>query len=534
MQDPYYYCDDGGGPITRRRLLGGAATGLAVVSGAALLDACGGSATSARTTTAGSPPRRGGTLRVAVAGDSSLDTVDPHHAAAIPDYGRIAALYNTLGWSENPQFKPEYQLAEEITWNRTGTEWTIRLKSGVEFHNGKTLTADDLLYTVQRITNPKEAANPAPIFNWAKLSEFKKLDTRTVRITLSQPYSGVEKAFYDINSAIVPVGFNPKAPVGTGPFKFKSFTPGGLFVAEAFENFWGGRPYIDELRMIGITDETARVNALLAGQVDAANAIAPTAVPQLMSNSAVRVLDYPAGGFFPFVMNCTQRPFTDRRVRQAFRLMADRKQIIADAYLGHARLGNDLYSPDDAWYLTAPQREQNIEQAKALLRAAGYSGETLVLNVTDQGIGSIPAAQVYAQQCNAAGVTVKVREIDAATWVSNVGKWTFTNGVWNQFPYQEMVKDADGPGAPYDETNFGNQDPEFAGLFRQLFQEMDPAKQRQIAHDMQSIQFDRGGYIIVSFPNVPSAVSAKTQGWVHDPSGVDFGMFNFRKVSFNG
>ena len=158
-------------------------------------------------------------------GGGSSDTIDPHTATTQPDWARVNSLYDPLVYMKpNAQF--ELWLAEEITSNSDATEWTIRVRPGVTFHNGKSLDADDVIFTLRRILNPKAPLEGAALLTAIDTAALTKVDSRTVRVPCKTPFSTLNQVLglwlYDV----VPVDYDPKHPVGTGPFVFKSFTPG--------------------------------------------------------------------------------------------------------------------------------------------------------------------------------------------------------------------------------------------------------------------------------------------------------------------
>jgi peptide/nickel transport system substrate-binding protein len=213
-------------PITRRELLRGAAAGGVAVGAGGLLVACGGSTPGSATTTATGPARHGGTLTAGLTGGSSSDTLDPNLPVTTTDYARLANLYDSLVW-QNANAEPYLRVAEEITPNRDTTVWTIRLRKGVLFHDGREATADDLIFSLKRVVNPKAPGIAANALNGIETAGLRKLDRYTVSVPFSHPYSTLIQGLASVTTVyLLPVGFDPKRPIGTGPFKYMSFTPG--------------------------------------------------------------------------------------------------------------------------------------------------------------------------------------------------------------------------------------------------------------------------------------------------------------------
>ena len=161
--------------------------------------------------------------------------------------------------------------------------------------------------------------------------------------------------------------------VGTGPFRLKSFTPGQRSVHARFANYClDGKPYLDQVTIIDIDDANARMNALISGQVQAIADVPYTQTKVITQQPSLVLFNNEGGGWLTLCMRIDQEPFTDVRVRQAFRLIVDRNQMLQNALAGFGRIANDLYAPFDPAYLQVPQREQDLEKAKSLLRAAGH------------------------------------------------------------------------------------------------------------------------------------------------------------------
>jgi peptide/nickel transport system substrate-binding protein len=516
--------------ITRREVLKrGGLVGLALTGGG-LLAACGSTSTPTGT------PKKGGVLTVGLPAGSTTDTLDPNKVFLLPDYLRCLNLYDGFCYPNADFTAVENRLAEEFTHNAKGDVWTMRLRAGVEFHNGKTLTADDAIFTIQRILNPKQVSPGGPTL--APVIDPKgmtKMDTRTVRFKLLTPYWSLPALLANWTVCyVVPVGYDPKNPVGTGAFKYKSFAPNNDSVFTANDNYWDGRPYVDELVMTDLTDDTARLNALLGGQVDAIASLPYADIPTVKAQSGFRVLETASGAWYPVMMNCATAPFNDVRVRQAFRLLANRPQMLEQAYTGHGRVGNDVYAIDDPDYRHFPQRTQDIEQAKSLLKAAGRSDYAFQFTAGSLGPGAIEYSTSFVEQATAAGVKVALNKVDNSTYGGpNYLHWPLADSQWSTtFGYLVTSALTDAPKAAYPETHFGDTDPQFAKLYDEAIRTLDHTKRKEIEYQMQAIQYDRGPYVIWGFQNTVDAASTKVAGFVLDKSGYPFGSANFRHVHF--
>lgn len=518
--------------ISRRSLLRASAVGGALVGVGGVLAACGsGSASSTPSSSPSSTtPKRGGTLRVALTGGDSTDTVDAQLLTNFLDQARLMSLYNApVQLDNNGQL--QLALAEELTPNSTATEWTMRVRSGITFHNGKPLTADDIIFSFQRIMDPHDPKFGAAQMSLLDWKHMQKLDNLTVRFPFTAPFSAFYQTLSDYNYFIVPVGYDVKHPVGTGPFKFESFQPGVQSIFTRYPDYWDTPAYVDELVIIDFPDETSQVNSLLSGQVDAIDSLSAASIPTLTSQGKDVIVSL-SGNSTPFTMRCDIPPFNDVRVRQAMKYLMDRQQMIDLVFDGHGLLGNDLFSIYDPDYdHQIPQRTQDIDKAKFLLKQAGQSGLTVTLTAGPVGPGVVEAATVFAQQAKAAGVTVKLSDVTATTLFGpSFLKWPFSFDNWAPTPFFTQVGEGQVPGAPFNESHFDN--PQFDSLYKQALATIDPAKQRTIAHEMQEIYWNEGGYLIPYFTPFIDAHSPKLHGVISSKQ-VPLSNFGFKNFWFS-
>jgi peptide/nickel transport system substrate-binding protein len=498
--------------ITRRSLLQAGAVGGLMLGGGGLLASCSsGSPTPA--SSAGAKPKYGGQLRVAMTGGGSGDTLDAHALVNFLDQARLLQLYNSPT-EFDLDAKLKMSLAEEITPNTSATEWTMRMRPGVEFHNGKPLTADDVIFTFQRIMNPKNPKPGAAQLSLLDYKNLKKLDERTVRFPFTSAFSPFPQLLADYYYFVVPVGYDPKHPVGTGPFKYKSFTPGERSIFGRNKHYWeSGLPYVDEVVISDFADETSQVNGLISGQVDAIDSLSAASISALRSQGQ-KVVISDTGSYTPITMRVDVAPFSDVRVRQALRYVIDREQMLKHVFGGYGRIGNDLFSVYDPDYDHAiPQRNQDLDKAKSLLRAAGQSGLHVRLISSPIAAGVTECAQVFAEQASGAGIVVDIQSTTPSDMFGpNYLKWAFAFDTWPAIYFLTNVGEGQVLGAPYNESHFEN--PRFYQLYRQALATIDPVKQRDLIHEMQVIYWNEGGYIIPYFTPAIDGHSPKLQGVV--------------------
>ena len=511
--------------ISRRHLFyvtGGAAFAAAMPA----LAAC-----SAEETTGSAPvkPRTGGSLRVGITSGSTADSLDAGSSATNADLARATQLYDTL-LENNHDMQIQLGLAEEVEPSADARTWTIRLTDGVEFHNGKTLTAEDVRFTLARILDPKKPLGPAPRFNTLQMDQIQILDKRTIRLPFGRPYAHFKEALADGGSSglrIISEGYDPTKPVGTGPFKYKSFTPGDRSVFERHPNhFREGQPHLDEVVMINLSEDSTRVNALLAGDVDAIMFLPDAQAKIVEGNSSLGVLNSPSGGWNPITMRMDIPPFNDKRVRQAFRLLVNREEMVAQAKGGNGNIANDLFARYDPAYASSlPQREQDISKARSLLKAAGQQDLVVDYVAKDQ----FAQPQVFAQQAQAAGVTVNVLKVDSATYWARYFKQTPLSQLsWATRSYLLTIADTMLPTAIYNATHW--EHPAWLQLVTEAAATVEDEKRNRLIQQAQEIEYDEGAEIIWGWNQTVDGYSKKVHGFVKDTSGINLAGMRLREL----
>jgi len=524
--------------MSRRDLLTRGLAAGGVVAAASLLAACGGGGATAADTASGAfsdvggTPKRGGTVILGMSGGGSSDTLDPLQSVSNIDYYRVAALFDNLYYPDT-NFVIQPQLAAEAEPNRDGSQWTVRLRSGVEFHNGKTIDADDLAFTMRRIFKVPYSGLVGR-FAMVDLNGLKKVDKLTLQVPLKYPFSIFPNALARL--PLVPVGFNPNKPVGTGPFMFQSFQAGRQSTFVRNPNWWGGfwgakgTPYIDALQLVDLPDDTARVNSLLSGQVHGIDQV-PLGQANSIKAQGMELFNLPTGNWRPFTMRIDRPPFNDVRVRQAMRLLVDRPQMVEQALAGYGRVANDLYSPDDPAYQSfhVAQREQDLEQARSLLKQAGQSDLRVQLTTSPIQAGIVEASTVLVTQAAQAGVKIALNQVDNDTFFgNNYLKWPFAVDWWPPTAYLDEAVVADGPNSTFNETHWLN--PTFSRAYYAALKETDAQKRIPYEHQMMETQYNDGGYIIWGFANTLDAYSPKLRGLIPTKWGQDFSDSEFWRL----
>ena len=521
------------GRLDRRSFLRTGLAGGAAVAAGGLLAACGSGSQTSSAASSASTPRKGGNLRVGLTGGSSSDTLNPFLAGLTAiGTARAQNLYQPLVQLSNSG-QVEYVLAEEIVPHGSASNWIIRLRKGVTFHDGKPFGADDVVSFFQQQLNPKAALTAGPILTPVDAKGIKKVDNLTVQVPMKIPFS----SFPEQLAALYWVMYVPPAgwkqgdkPIGTGPFMYDSFTPGQQSVFKRNPNYWkSGVPHLDSLTISDFNDPTSLANALTSNAIDGTGFLTGTQRAALQGQSGIETVVSKTGSIQPFTMRVDKAPFTDVNVRQAFKYLIDRPAMIATSLNGYATVAHDVTSPLDPDYDTSLQRQQDPELARHLLKKAGYDSNLTITLYTSVAIqaSAPPMAIVFKQQAQAVGVTVNINQVSASDFFGpNVyTKVPFAQIFYNYSPYLSQVNQTFLPTSPYQETHFN--DPAYTKLYYEANKTTDPSLRRQIVHEMQKIDFDQGGYIVPAFPDAIDAYRSNVQGHVKGEIGEAMGNFNF-------
>lgn len=517
--------------LTRRQLVRRAGAGTAVLTVPALLAACGGDEGSQQQgTAADSSPNRGGRLRVGFVGGGSAEQLDPNRGAAIVEIAMATMMFDKLFELRGPKAEVTPVLAESMEPNATGDVWTLRVKQGVTWHDGKPFTIDDVIYTFQRVLDEKNALAGASVLTFLDPKGMKKLDAQTVRLSFLKPFADPLSPLTTRFLPIVQDGADDfRKPIGTGPFKYESFTAGkgGLFVAN--RDYHDGAPYLDDVQTIDLPDATARVNALVSGQVDAIEALPGAQVKVLEGNGKIALIESPNGGHSKLCFTVSSAPFDDVRVRQALRLLVDRPKMIENAAQGRGDIGNDLPSRFDPMFAEdIPQREYDPEQAKALLSEAGQTNLELRLDSSTAAVGMLESAQVFAETARAAGVKVQVKTNPADSYYTKIwGNAPFFQDEWGWYSLHDQLALNYASKGAYNGTKFAN--PRFDALLDDASRTLDEGERKDKYAEVQQLLWDEGPDVIWGSPAVLDAATKDVKGI--EPSPVrPLGAFRFNKV----
>ena len=504
--------------LLQASLLGGAAVALASCSQAPVeqIDTSG-------------PPRKGGTLRVGLVGGSSTDTIDAHVPSSQSDGARLINMYDALA-RRDENYQLEYRLAEAIEPNSDATEWTVTLREGVEFSDGRAVRPEDVIFSYDRIRDPDDPKSGAASINHIK--DMEVLDARRLRIRLTTPDATLIDSLAEYQMGIVPEDYDPAHPVGAGPFKLEFFRPGQSTVLVRNDNYWDGPAHLDRVELIDFQEEDAMLNALLSSQVDAIGSLNHALARVIDSDPRLTTLISQTGMWLPLTMRVDVAPFDDVRVRQAMRLAVNRQQMIDQVYSGEGQLGNDMFSLyDNAYPHDIPQREQDVEEAKRLLADAGYpDGIEVTLVTAEIQSGAIRCAQVFAEQARQAGITVNLEQVDVSTFFAtgNYLEYPFAQTFYYTRNFIQQVNQCATADSPFNETHW--DDAQFTAKVNTARAITDEYERGELIRELQRQLFDDGGYIIWGFANQVDAYHNYVVGLQPHPGGMPLSQAMFHDV----
>lgn len=462
--------------------------------------------------------KRGGRLRAALSGANTSDSWD---ARTHSDLFMIASAQGSV-FDNLTEVGADGTLKGELatSWEASpdAKTWTFNLRQGVTFHNGKAFGADDVIASLQMHVAEGAKSAAKPIIE--SITEMKKITDHQVQFTLEAGNADFPYLLSDYHLLIYPAGQIEEAiakGIGTGLYKVQSFEPGVRMVATRVDSHYkdGNAGFFDEIEYIAVNDNTARMNALLTGQVDAINRIDLKTEALLKANPMVRIQEVSCNQQYTFPMLTDVAPFNDVNVRRALKFAINRQEMVDKILLGHGRVGNDTpIGPANQYF--AADMEQNSydpDKAKFYLKEAGLSSLDIDLSASSAAFeGAVDAAQLYQASAKSAGININLVQEPADGYWSNVWlKKPFCACYWSGRATEDwMFSSAYEEGVPWNDTQWGREDSErFQDLLVEARAELDPTKRREMYTEMQQILRTDGGVVLPMFANYVQAVSNK-------------------------
>lgn len=458
-------------------------------------------------------PKRGGRIRMAAHSSSSSESLDPAKGSTAIDYVRAYTFYNGLT-RFNEQLEPQPALAESFESTDDGGHWVFTLRSGVTFHDGQALVPQDVIYSIMRHKDPAVGSKVLSMVD--QIDSVKALDDRRVEFNLASPNIELPSILAISHLVIVPDGTTDFSKgIGTGPFKCQEFSPGVRSVAVRNENYWReGMPYLDAIELVGISDESARVNALLSGDVQMINEISGRNADRIKEVDGKRVKATNSGNYTDLIMRVDQQPGSRPEFVEAMKYLFDREQIKRVALRGYGEIANDQpIPPSSPYYFDGlPQREYDPERAAALLKKAGVAGARVPVVVSPAAKASMEMGQLLQQSAAQAGLTINLNRMPAdGYWSNHWMKHPLGFGNVNPRPTANiLLSQFFASSAPWNESGWKNE--QFDQLLVASRSEPDLAKRKQMYADMQTLIHDHCGIGIPLFLSDVEGYDARIGG----------------------
>ena len=471
-------------------------------------------------------PKRGGRLRVGLAFGSTEDSLDP--SLAIHSFSDIHVFTTT---NHLVQFDAKGSLEPMLatSWEPSSDlkTWTWNIRKGVEFHNGKTLDANDVVVTINHHLAEGSKSGARPLLK--SIKDIKAADKHVVIMSLHEPYLD-----FPAMMATPPLGIMPAkdgvadclSGIGCGPFKLVSWRPGVRALYERFSNYWKpDMPYFDEVELLSMHDTTARTNALLTGKIDLMDQPDLKTVDMLGARPGIKVEETTGNGHYALCMRCDTAPFDNNEVRLALKHAVDRRAMLKTILGGHGGVGNDhpIGPANRFWAKELPQREYDPDKARYHLKKAGYGTLDVKLHTAEAAFrGAVDLAILYKEHAAKAGITIDVvREPNDGYWDSVWMKKPWTMDEWSGRMVEDlMFTVAYSAGAAWNETFWNNE--RFNKLLKEARTERDEGKRREMYVEMQLLVRDEGGAVVPLYTNWMWAMTDKLRhGPLHNYNRID-------------
>lgn len=441
-------------------------------------------------------PKRGGRLRVAHSAHGPGDTLDPILNTSTIDYLRGRMLFGSLVRLDDT-LQPLPELATAFEPNHDATEWTFFLRKGVEFHDGKPFTADDVIYSMNRHLGPSSPSLARTMLG--EVREWRKLDAHTVKVILDGANVDLPTVLGTFHFKIVQEGETGFVrPQGTGPFRLKTFIPGVRSIATAFENYWGEGPYVDEIEYFAIPEDIRRINALVTGEVDIIGDLPTHSARQVEAADNLEVWSVDSGAYYDIALRKDIAPGNKPDLILALKYLYDREGLVESLLDGNGHPGND--HPIGPTYVEhcadLPLREFDPDQALFHLKRAELADAQIQIKAAEVGPGIVDMCLLLQRQASRIGLNIEVQRVSAEGYWRRV--WLQAPvcvAAWNMRPTaNSMLSLAYHSEAAWNESRW--QDPLFDQLLVSARGELDPAARRQMYCDMQEMIRTHAGTII--------------------------------------
>ncbi len=462
----------------------------------------------------------------------ATESLDPHVSSMFVEQARSKALFDGLaGYDDQMRVVP--RLAESWEPDATGSRWRIRLRRA-RFHDGRPVTAADVLYSYRRIAEPETGSPARSSFLSVDFAASRALSQRDLELVLHAPNFEFPAAWGGPATEIVPEGTTEfSAPVGCGPFRFRSFEPNSSALFTAFADHWEGPPATAELEFVSLDEESARVNALLSGQIHYAPDVTANSATLLKRDERTEVLASPAASMQAVALKVDRPPFSDHRLVRAIQLGVDRRQLVDTALSGQGEVGEDLFGRGLQYYPEdLPQRSHDPDRARQLLRAAGVPRPSFPLDTSTADPYFQRAATLISQQLGEIGVEATPRQRASETYYSEITDHGVAAHVRTAtLPIVTYLTDRVLSGGA-ESSYTGYASPEFDAAFRRALRTADDDERARLLGQAQQRARADSGMLVWGFSNYNVGVSNALDGMrAAPPNSLAWARFDRARLS---
>jgi peptide/nickel transport system substrate-binding protein len=459
-------------------------------------------------------PKKGGTLNIGIAGGSTTDSLDVTTYTDSMAFNTAFTMMNQL-IETDPNNKQIPSLFKSWEASDGAKKWVFKVEQA-EFHNGKSLDADDIVYSIN--LHRGEGSKSGAASGLKPISDVKATAKDEVTITLSEGDADFIYPISDYHVLVVPKDFKDWShPIGTGPYQFGSWDPGVSANVKKFANHWNkNRGHVDEVNFTCINDTAQRMNAIVAGQVDIIHRV-DTATIDLIKAVPTLALVMAHGGYHAiYAARCDMAPFNDPNLRLAVKHAIDREQLLKALFNGYGAIGNDSPIPPSDPYFAKEleQTKYDPDKAKFYLKKAKIDAP-VVLSASDAAFnGAVDAALLFQANAKAAGVDFQVKKEPGDGFWDNVWlKAPFCESYWGGRPAAtQMFTTAYKSDAAWNETGYKVE--KFDKLLAEAKVTVDEAKRAPMIKDLQKMVHEDGGAIIPAFKDWVDATATKVKGYL--------------------
>ncbi|WP_254439192.1 ABC transporter substrate-binding protein [Ruegeria arenilitoris] len=448
-------------------------------------------------------PKKGGSMVAGIGHGASTEQLDPGQISAgflIPLSLGVNGFLTAIDADSNVQ----PSLAQSWEASPDASVWTFSLRDGVEFHNGRSVTADDVIASINYHRGENSTSTGAPLL--AGVKTLRADGPQTIVFELEGGNADFPAILSDYRFAILPAdgdSIDWQSGIGCGAYQLKDFQPGISADLVRHANHWNPEvAHVDEWKLLVLLDTTARMAALSAGTIDVADKVDPKTAKFISRDPNVTLHSVAGTQHYSFPMLTNAAPFDDNNVRQAIKWGIDRQELVDKILLGYGQVGNDHPIGSGQKYFNAELEQKTFDpdKAKFYLKQAGLDSLHVELSTSDAAFpGAVDAATLISNSAAKCGINVTVkREPNDGYWSEVWTKKPWCASYWAGRPVEDLMFSlAFQSGVAWNESFWSNE--KFDTLLVEARAELDSEKRRQVYGEMQEIVANQGGVAIPMF-----------------------------------